>query len=78
MSLLKWKELAKRKTEEGNKINFVYDTILRNDLGEKTNQKSFQKVFKPIATKLNDAILSNLKLPKKKRTCEEERRGSRL
>ena len=36
MSLLKWKALAKRKTELGDKINFVHDTILKNQLGEKT------------------------------------------
>ena len=43
MSLLKWKKIAKQKTELGNKINFVHDTILKNQLGEKTSQESFQK-----------------------------------
>ena len=46
MSLLKWKKLAKQKTELGNKINFVHDTILKKQLGEKTSQESLQKVFK--------------------------------
>ena len=46
MSLLKWKKLAKQKTELGNKINFVHDTILKNQLGEKISQESFQKAFK--------------------------------
>ena len=41
MSLLEWKELAKRKTELGDKTNFVHDAILKNQLGEKTNQESF-------------------------------------
>ena len=41
MSLLEWKELAKIKTELGDKINFVHDAILKNQLGEKTNQESF-------------------------------------
>ena len=41
MSLLEWKELAKRKTKLGDKINFVHDAILKNQLGEKTNQESF-------------------------------------
>ena len=40
-----------KKTELGNKINFVHDTILKNQLGEKTSQESFQKAFKPITTK---------------------------
>ena len=64
MSLLKWKELAKRKTELGNKINFVHDTILKNQLGEKTSQESFQKAFKPITTKLDDVAFRNLNIPR--------------
>ena len=56
MSLLEWKKLAKQKTELGNKINFVHDTILKNQLGEKTSQESFQKAFKPITTKLDDVM----------------------
>ena len=64
MSLLKWKKLAKQKTELGNKINFVHDTILKNQLGEKTSQESFQKVFKPITTKLDDVAFRNLNLPR--------------
>ena len=61
MSLLKWKELAKRKL--WNKINFVHDTILKNQLGEKTSQESFQKAFKPITTKLDDVAFRNLNIP---------------
>ena len=63
MSLLKWKEIAQRKTELGDKINFVHDAILKNQLGEKKSQESFQKVFKPITSKLDDVALSHLKLP---------------
>ena len=64
MSLLKWKKLAKQKTELGNKINFVHDTILKNQLGEKTSQESFQKAFKPITTKLDDVAFRNLNKPR--------------
>ena len=64
MSLLEWKELAKRKTELGNKINFVHDTILKNQLGEKISQESFQKAFKPITTKLDDVASRNLNIPR--------------
>jgi len=63
MSLLRWKEMAKRKTELGNKINLVHDTILTNDLGEQTSQESFEKTFKPITTKLDDVTLRGLRLP---------------
>ena len=64
MSLLKWKKLAKQKTELGNKINFVHDTILKNQLGEKTSQESFQKAFKPITTKLDEVAFRNLNIPR--------------
>ena len=64
MSLLKWKKLAKQKTELGNKINFVHDTILKNQLGEKISQESFQKAFKPITTKLDDVAFGNLNIPR--------------
>ena len=57
-------KLAKQKTELGNKINFVHDTILKNQLGEKTSQESLQKVFKPITTKLDDVAFRNLNLPR--------------
>ena len=67
MSLLKWKKLAKQKTELGNKINFVHDTILKKQLGEKTSQESFQKVFKPITTKLDDVVLRNFNIPQLKK-----------
>ena len=69
MSLLEWKKLAKQKTELGNKINFVHDTILKNQLGEKISQESFQKAFKPITTKLDDVAFRylNIPLPTKKR-----------
>ena len=63
MSLLEWKKLAKQKTELGNKINFVHDTILKNQLGEKISQESFQKAFKPITTKLDDVAFRNLNIP---------------
>ena len=64
MSLLKWKKLAKQKTELGNKINFVHDTILKNQLGEKISQESFQKAFKSITTKLDDVAFRNLNIPR--------------
>ena len=64
MSLLEWKKLAKQKTELGNKINFVHDTILKKQLGEKTSQESLQKVFKPITTKLDDVAFRNLNIPR--------------
>ena len=74
MSLLKWKELAKRKTELGNKINYVHNAIKQHKIGQETSQESFGKLFKPVTSKLDDVIDSNLnsrmlqrrKLPTKK------------
>ena len=62
MSLLKWKELAKSKSKLGDKINYVRNEITRHKIGQETRQDSFQKVFKPVTTKLDDVITSNLNL----------------
>ena len=72
MSLPKGKEIAKRKTELGDKINFV------NQLGELTSQESFQKVFRPITTKLDDVALGNLKLPALQRKRGKKNGSPRL
>ena len=67
MSLLKWKELAKSKSELGNKINYLHDTITNNDISQKTSQQGFSRLFKPITSKLDDVINSNmdLRMPRK-------------
>ena len=62
MSLLKWKELAKSKSELGNKINSVHDAITQHKISQETSQSSFEKVFKPVTSKLDDVIDSNLNL----------------
>ena len=62
MSLLRWKELAKSKSELGNKINYVHNAITQHKIGEQTSQESFEKVFKPVTSKLDDVIDSNLNL----------------
>ena len=69
MSLLKWKELAKSKTKLGNKINYVHNLITQHKIGENTSQESFAKVFKPVTSKLDDVIVSNLisKTPQRRR-----------
>ena len=62
MSLLKWKELAKSKSELGKKINYVHNAIKQHKIGEETSQESFGKLFKPVTSKLDDVIDSNLNL----------------
>ena len=56
MSLRKWHELAKRKSELGKKINFVHDAITKQNIGKETSQASFEKQFKPMTSKLDDVI----------------------
>ena len=69
MSLLKWQELARRKSDLGKKINVVHDAITERAITESAGSESLSKVFKPVTSKLEDVIESNLALqtPKKKR-----------
>ena len=78
MSLLKWKEFAKSKTELGNKINYVHDLIKRHNIGQKISQKSFEKVFEPVTSKLDDVIDSDLTSripPQRKRKKQPPKKG---
>ena len=61
MSLLKWKKMAKSKSALGKKINFVHNAITQKKLGEETSQIGFEKMFKPITSKLDESIASNLR-----------------
>ena len=65
MSLLKWQEMAKSKSALGKKINFVHNAITQKRLGEETSQIGFEKMFKPVTSKLDDVIVSNLPRPQK-------------
>jgi len=67
MNLLKWKELAKRKTELGKKINYVHNAITQHKIGEETSQESFGKLLKPVTSKLDDVIDSNLRMPQRRK-----------
>ena len=73
MSLLKWKELAKSKSELGDKINYVHNAITKHNIGQQTSQQGFSKVFKAITSKLDDVIDSNqvLRMPRKKRPLKK-------
>ena len=75
MSLLRWKELAKSKSELGNKINYVHNAIKQHKIGEQTSQESFTKVFKPVTSKLDDVIDSNLNLGMPQRIKRPPRKG---
>ena len=75
MSLLRWKELAKSKSELGNKINYVHNAITQHKIGEQTSQESFAKVFKPVTSKLDDVIDSNLNLSMPQRRKRPLKKG---
>ena len=75
MSLLKWKEIAKSKSKLGDKINHVRNEITRHKIGQETSQESFEKVFKPVTTKLDDVITSNLNLRMPQRGKRPPKKG---
>ena len=75
MSLLKWKELAKRKTELGNKINYAHNAITQHKIGQDTSQESFKNIFKPITSKLDDVVVSNLNLGMPQRRKRPTKKG---
>ena len=68
MSLLKWQQLAKSKSKIGDKINYTRDVITKHKIGQQTDQETFGRLFKPVTTKLDDVIDSNLyrMLPRRK------------
>ena len=70
MSLLKWKECAKSKSELGKKINYVHDMITKTDISKQTNKQSLARALEPVTSKLDDIIDSglNLRMPQGKRT----------
>ena len=73
MGLRKWKEFAKSKTKLGNKINYVNGLIKQHNIGQETSQESFAKVFKPVTSKLDDVIKSNLSKPQRRQRPPRKR-----
>ena len=56
MSLLKWKERAKSKSELGKKINYVHDMITKTDISKQTTKQSLARALEPVSSKLDDII----------------------
>ena len=65
MSLLKWKEMGKSKSALGKKINFVQNAITQKKLGEETSHAQYEKMLRPITTKLDDVVVPNLRVPRR-------------
>ena len=71
MSLLKWQEMARSKSALGKKINFVHDAITQKKLGDETSQIGFEKMFKPITSKLDAPNLSLPLRPAKRKKAKK-------
>ena len=70
MSLLKWKEMAEKRSELGKKINTVRETIKQKTISDQMGEVEAEKLFKPITSGLKELTAPKIplrRLPKKKR-----------
>ena len=70
MSLLKWKEMAEKRSELGKKINTVRETIKQKKISDQMGEVEAEKLFKPITSGLKELTSPKIplrRLPKKKR-----------
>ena len=70
MSLLKWKEMAEKRSELGKKINTVRETIKQKTISDPMGEVETEKLFKPITSELKELTSPKMplrRLPKKKR-----------
>ena len=70
MSLLKWKEMADKRSELGKKINTVRETIKQKKISDQMGEVEAEKFFKPITSGLKELTSPKMplrRLPKKKR-----------
>ena len=54
MSLLKWKEMAEKRSELGQRINEVRKTIKQKSISDQNGQVEAAKLFEPITSGLKD------------------------
>ena len=69
MSLLKWKEMAEKRSELGKKINTVRETIKQKTISNQMGEVEAEKLFKPITSELKELTAPKMPLrrsPKKK------------
>ena len=65
MSLLKWKELAQKRSELGKQINTVKETIKQKSISDQMGEVEAEKLFKPITSGLKE-LTAPRRLIKKK------------
>ena len=69
MSLLKWKEMAEKRSELGKQINTVRETIKQKTISDQMGEVEAEKLFKPITSELKELAAPKAplrRLPKKK------------
>ena len=69
MSLLKWKEMAEKRSELGKKINTVRETMKQKTISDQMGEVEAEKLFKPITSELKELTAPKAplrRLPKKK------------
>ena len=54
MSLLKWKEMAEKRSELGKKINIVKETIKQKSISDQMGEVEAEKLFRPITSGLKE------------------------
>ena len=54
MSLLKWKEMAEKRSELGKRINEVRETLKQKSISDQMGEVEVEKLFKPIISGLRD------------------------
>ena len=62
MSLLKWKELAERRSELGKIINKVKETIKQKRISDVIGESETEKLFKPITSGLKELAAPKVQL----------------
>ena len=66
MSLLKWKEMAQKRSELGKKINAVRETI-KKTISDQMGQVEAAKLFEPITSGLRDLTVPKAPLRRLKK-----------
>ena len=67
MSLLKWKEMAQKRSELGEKINAVRETIKQKTISDQMGQVEAAKIFEPITSGLRDLTVPKAPLRRLKK-----------
>ena len=62
MSLLKWKEMAEKRSELGQRINAVRETMKQKSISDQMGQVEAAKLFEPITSRLSDIAAPKLPL----------------